>query len=68
MANPNPKPKLKPLYGDEALAKKAVCVNLPKDLDEFVRSLPNRAEWLREAIAEKRAREEADRDRTEGET
>lgn len=35
----------------EKVAKQAIAVKLPLDLDEYVRSLPNRAEWLREAIA-----------------
>jgi len=34
-----------------------VSVNLPPDLDKYVRSLPNRAEWLRAAIREKMERE-----------
>ena len=33
------------------ISKKAVAVKLPLDLHEYVRSLPNRAEWLRTAIA-----------------
>lgn len=37
--------------GAEALAEKPVSVFLSKDVDQYVRSLPNRAEWLREAIA-----------------
>lgn len=32
-------------------------VRLPLELDAYVRSLPNKAEWLREAIAEKYERE-----------
>lgn len=43
--------RFKPV-GDEALAKKPIAVLLPKDLDRYVRSLPNRAECLRQAIAE----------------
>ncbi|WP_255524946.1 hypothetical protein [Trichocoleus sp. FACHB-591] len=30
---------------------------LPKELDEFVRSLPNRSDWLRHVIAEAAERE-----------
>lgn len=43
--------RFKPL-GEEPLAEKPVSVFLPKDLDQYVRSLPNRAEWLRAAIKE----------------
>ena len=39
------------------LAEQPVSVVLPKELDEFVRSLPDRSKWLREAVAEKRVRE-----------
>lgn len=38
--------------GEEALADKPISVFLPKDLDQYVRSLPNKAEWLRQAISE----------------
>lgn len=55
--NPNPKQKLKPLYGDEPLAEKSLSVRLNIKIDKFVRSLPNRTEWLRDAIAEKYQRE-----------
>lgn len=40
------------------LAKTPVSVFLPLEVDEFVRSLPNRTEWLREAIKEKLEREQ----------
>lgn len=36
---------------------KPVSVLLPPDLDQFVRSLPNRSAWIREAIKEKIERE-----------
>jgi hypothetical protein len=36
---------------------KPVCVGLPPDLDAYVRSLPNRSQWLRQAIQEKMERE-----------
>lgn len=41
------------------VSKKAVAVKLPLELDEFVRSLPNQSDWIREAIAEKIEREQA---------
>ena len=53
--NPNPKHKLTRLYiGEcqEPVAETAVSVKLPRSLDVWVRSLPNRAEWLRRAIAD----------------
>ncbi|WP_239651873.1 ribbon-helix-helix domain-containing protein [Neosynechococcus sphagnicola] len=34
-----------------------VCVKLPPALDVIVRALPNRSEWLRQAIQEKAQRE-----------
>lgn len=37
-------------YGGE-LAERPLCVRLPKELDELVRNLPNRTEFLRDAIA-----------------
>ena len=56
--NPNPKQKLKPVYGDEALSSKTVALRLPREIDEFVRSLPNKTEWLRKAIADAYEREQ----------
>lgn len=35
----------------EDLAQKPVAVLLPVELDEYVRSQPNKSEWLRKAIA-----------------
>ena len=43
--------RFKPI-GNEALAEKPISVFLPKALDTYVPSLPNRAEWLRTAIRE----------------
>lgn len=54
MANPHPTYKLTP-YG-EAMAEKPVAVGLAKEIDTYVRSLPNKTEWLRQAIAQKYAR------------
>jgi hypothetical protein len=54
--NPNPKNRLTRVY-DTPVAATPVTVKLPVDLDEYVRSLPNKSEWLREAVAEKFARE-----------
>jgi hypothetical protein len=52
----NPEILAKPLYG-EPMAEGTLGVRLPVYLDEYVRSLPNRSEWVREAIAEKWQRE-----------
>ena len=43
--------------GEKALAEKPIAVFLPKELDQYVRMKPNRAEWLRAAIAEAARRE-----------
>ena len=40
----------KPL-GDQPLRRTPVSVKLPPELDEYVRSLPNRNQWLIAAIA-----------------
>ncbi|NDJ19476.1 hypothetical protein [Myxacorys almedinensis] len=37
---------------EEPLADKPIAVLLPKDVDAYVRSLPNKAEWLRSVITE----------------
>ena len=63
MANPHPTYKLTPLYG-EAMAEKPVAVRLAKELDAYVRSLPNKTEWLREAIAEKYQRDLQEKEAT----
>lgn len=41
----------------EKVARKAIGVKLPPELDSFVRSLPNKSEWLRQAIADAYQRE-----------
>jgi hypothetical protein len=48
--NPNPKQKLTP-QNAEPLSSEAVAVKLPLPLDTYVRSLPDKAAWLRKAIA-----------------
>ena len=52
----NPLIYAKPLQ-DKPMAEAPFSVRLPVDLAEYVKSLPNRTVWLREAIAEKRQRE-----------
>ena len=44
----------------EKLAKKPISVVLPEETDNFVRSLPNRTDWLRKVI------EDASRKEKEG--
>ncbi|WP_250123068.1 hypothetical protein [Chroococcidiopsis sp. CCMEE 29] len=44
--------------GNEPVAEQPISVKLPLSIDSFVRSLPNRTEWLREAITEKYQREQ----------
>ena len=39
------------------LAKAALCVKLPADIDSLVRPLENRSEWLRRVIVEAAQRE-----------
>lgn len=39
------------------MAKQPISVLLTAEIDEFVRELPNRAEWLRQAIADAHKRE-----------
>ena len=52
----NPLIYAKPLQ-DKPMAEAPFSVRLPLDLAEYVRALPNRTDWLREAIAQKRQRE-----------
>jgi len=44
--------------GEVAKAKSPISVRLPEDVDKIVRTIPNRSEWIAEAIKEKLAREE----------
>ena len=46
----------KPL-GTQALSRSPVSVKLPPELDSYVRSLPNRNQWLIAAIAAQIERE-----------
>lgn len=48
--NPNPKYKFK-TDSLSPVAKSCISVKLDKEHDKYVRSLPNRTEWLRKAIA-----------------
>lgn len=43
----------------EVMAKSPVSVLLPAEIDIYVRSLPNRTEWLRRAIAAQMERDRA---------
>lgn len=59
MPNPNPTYKMRRMYNEE-MAESPLSVRLTAEMDAQVRSRPNRTEWLREAIAEKLAREQKD--------
>lgn len=48
------------------LAKKPVAVMLPIVVDEYVRSLPNRTEWLRRVICEAVEREKLAQEHLKG--
>lgn len=50
MSNPNPKSPIKRIY-EEEMAAAPLSVRVSADFDKYVRSLPNRTEWLRKAIA-----------------
>lgn len=41
------------LKGDRPLAKVPLSVRLPEDIDEYVRSLPDRSKWLQQVIVDK---------------
>lgn len=50
MSNPNPTGQMKRVY-EEQMAKIPLSVRMPVEIDNYVRSLPDRTEWLRKAIA-----------------
>jgi hypothetical protein len=63
MPNPNPKQseefltyQFKSEAGEE-LAKAALCVKLPIEIDAIVRPMANRSEFMRQAILEKLQRD-----------
>ncbi|MUL39195.1 hypothetical protein [Gloeocapsopsis dulcis] len=57
----NPETYFKSNYGGK-VAKKAVGVKLPLELDAYVRSLESPSDWLREAAIEKYQREQLHRE------
>ena len=57
MANKGGTPQ-KFIHSGKQLASRPLTVRLEVGADEFVRSLPNSADWVREAIAEKLEREQ----------
>lgn len=65
MANHNPKYKYTSLY-DEPMSEQPLAVRVPLSQDKYVRSLPNKTEWLRQAIAEKYARDLQEKGATQG--
>lgn len=50
MSNPNPNSPIKRIY-EEEMAAAPLSVRVSADFDKYVRSRPNRTEWLRKAIA-----------------
>ncbi len=50
--NPNPKQKLKPRIYEQTMAETPLSVRVDIETAAYVRSLPNRTEWLRRALAE----------------
>ncbi len=36
--------------GDKALSSRPLCVKMPQEIDDYVRSKPSASSWLREAI------------------
>lgn len=55
--NKNPKYKFKNTGLNTTNKQPPVSVKLPPEIDKVVRSLPNRSEFIREAIEEKLIRE-----------
>jgi len=53
LENLKPMPRL----GSEPLASQPLCVKVPKEVDQAVRSLPNYSSWLRRVISEAAAKE-----------
>lgn len=43
--------------GEQPKAEKPLSVRVPQDINEYVRSLSNRSQWLEEAITEKARKE-----------
>jgi hypothetical protein len=62
--NTNPKHKYISPY-EEPMAAQIVGVRLPLALDAYVRSLPNKSEWLRKAIADAYERDQQQRQQQE---
>ena len=52
MANPKGNPQKLVKIGNEPVAETAISVKLPLTMDAWVRARPNRADWLRKAIAD----------------
>ncbi|ACK74060.1 hypothetical protein PCC7424_5490 (plasmid) [Gloeothece citriformis PCC 7424] len=62
MSNKNPKTDhLKPYHAiasnNTPLADKPLTIRLPVDIDEAIRALPNRSEWMRRVLVEAAKRE-----------
>lgn len=61
MSNPNPKTDhLKPYQAhasENPLAGKPLTIRVPIDVDQAIRSLPNRSAWMRRVLTEAAQRE-----------
>lgn len=58
----NPQPFL--TNGEKPMAEQPLSVRVEADIDAYVRSLANRTQWLRQAIAEKYQRDLQEKDAT----
>lgn len=38
--------------GDRPLAKNPLTVRVPEDVDEYIRSLPNKSQWLQKVLTD----------------
>lgn len=64
VSNPNPKTDQLQAYqfpsSEVPLAQRPLTVRVRQDIDEFIRQLPNRNEWLRQVITEAAEAEQTD--------
>lgn len=64
VSNPNPQTEQLQAYqfprSEVPLAQRPLTVRVRQDIDEFIRQLPNRNEWLRQVITEAAEAEQTD--------
>ncbi len=36
--------------GEEPMGETALCVKVPKSIDDYIRNKPNRSEWMRQVL------------------